>query len=367
MRIDRLELRELPLRLKFPFRTSFGVEQDRRIVLASLSSDGVTGLSESVVGEFPGYAYETVETAWHVIRDFMAPRIVGHSFATAEELMQALSFIRGHDMAKATIEMAWWDLRARQLGVPLFELLGGTDRPIPVGISLGIQDSVEETVELARASVEQGYNRVKLKIEPGWDLAPVAAVRAALPGISLTVDANSAYGLTDAGHLAQLDEFGLTYIEQPLAYNDILDHATLQRQIRTAICLDESIHSASDARKALSIQAGRIINLKVGRVGGFRAALAVHDVAQSFGAPLWCGGMLESGVGRAANLHLSTLPNFRLPGDTSSSSRYWDQDLINEPLEAVNGVQRVPQSGPGIGVTLNQEYVERITTRVEAW
>lgn len=367
MRIDRLELRELPMRLKFPFRTSFGIEQQRRILIASLSSEGVTGIAESVVGEFPGYAYETTDTAWHIIGDFVAPAIVGKSFATAGELLHALRFIRGHDMAVATVEMAWWDLRARQLGVPLYELLGGSDRPIPVGISLGIQESVEATVELALASVAQGYGRVKLKIEPGWDVEPVRAVRASLPEASLTVDANSAYRLTEAADLARLDEFGLSYIEQPLAYDDIVDHATLQRSLDTAICLDESIHSAEDARKALSIGAGRIINMKVGRVRGFREAMAIHDVAEAFGAPLWCGGMLETGVGRAANLHLSTLSNFRLPGDTSSSSRYWEQDIVNEPLEAVKGVQRVPTNGPGIGVTLDMSLVERITTRVVVW
>lgn len=363
MKIDRFELFELPLRLKFPFRTSFGVEQDRRILIASLTSDGVVGMAECVAGEFPGYAYETTDTAWHVMSDFIAPAVVGKSFASAGELLHALRFIRGHNMAVAAVEMAYWDLKARMLNLPLFELLGGSDRPVPVGISLGIQDSVEQTVELAAASVGQGYGRVKLKIEPGWDHQPVRGVREAFPEISLTVDANSAYTLIDAPALRRLDEFGLTYIEQPLAHDDILDHAELQAQLETAICLDESIHSPEDARKALAIGAGRIINMKVGRVRGFRAALAIHDIAQAFGAPVWCGGMLESGIGRAANLHLSSLPNFRLPGDTSSGSRYWDKDIVNEPLEAVNGVQRIPQNGPGIGVSLDEEYVRRIVTR----
>ncbi|MBX3141474.1 MAG: o-succinylbenzoate synthase [Trueperaceae bacterium] len=367
MRIDRLELTEVPLRLKSPFRTSFGVEQDRRIVIASLVCDGVTGIAECVAGEFPGYSYETTDTAWHVISDFIAPAVVGKEFESAAALLHALSFIRGHNMAVAAVEMAYWDLKAKQLGVPLFELLGGTDRPIPVGISLGIQDSVQATVDLAAASVAQGYGRIKLKIEPGWDQQPVRAVREALPGISLTVDANSAYTLNDAPVLESLDEFGLTYMEQPLAHDDILDHAELQARIGTAICLDESIHSPEDARKALTIGAGRIINMKVGRVRGFRAALAIHDIAAAFGAPVWCGGMLESGVGRAANLHLSSLPNFRLPGDTSSSSRYWDVDIINEPLEARDGVQAIPKFGAGIGVTLNTEYVARVASRKAHW
>lgn len=367
MKIDRLELTEIPLRLKFPFRTSFGTFQERRILILSLSSGGETGLAECVAGEFPGYSYETTDTAWHVISDFIAPAVVGKEFASATELLNELRFIRGHNMAVATVEMAFWDLQARALGVPLFELLGGSDRAIPVGISLGIQPDIEQTVALSADSVEQGYGRVKLKIEPGWDYEPVKAVREALPDVSLTVDANSAYTLMEAPQLKSLDEFGLDYIEQPLAHDDILDHASLQAQIDTPICLDESIHSPEDVRKALTIGAGRVINLKVGRVRGFRASLAIHDIARSFGAPVWCGGMLESGVGRAANLHLSSLPNFTLPGDTSSGSRYWDQDLINEPLEAVNGIQRIPQHGPGIGVSLNRDYVERTASRRAVW
>lgn len=367
MKLDRLELREVPMRLKFPFKTSFGVEQDRRLLIVSLSGEGETGIAECVAGEFPGYAYETTDTAWHVISDFIAPALVGREFDSAASLLDALKFIRGHDMAVAAVEMAWWDLHARVLGVPLYRLLGGSDRPIAVGISLGIQDSVEQTVELAADSVSRGYGRVKLKIAPGWDLQPVRAVREAFPSISLTVDANSAYSLVDSAALRALDEFGLTYIEQPLAHDDIIDHAQLQSQLSTALCLDESIHSPEDARKALTIGAGRVINMKVGRVRGFRAALAIHDIAQAFGVPLWCGGMLESGVGRAANLHLSSLPNFRLPGDTSSSSRYWTKDLINEPLEASDGVQAVPQHGPGIGVSLDLKFVEQITSRRAAW
>lgn len=365
MNIERIELRELPLRLKFPFRTSFGVEQDLRVFLVSITADGVTGIAECTAGETPGYSYETVDTAWGVIRDYAAPQLLGKSFDTAAELLHALRFIRGHNMAIAALEMAFWDAKAKALGVPLWSLLGGVKRPIPVGISLGIQASVEETVELAQQAVADGYNRVKLKIEPGWDVQPVQGVREALPHISLTVDANSAYRLTDAPQLRRLDEFHLDYIEQPLAYDDLVDHAELQAQLDTAICLDESIHSADDARKGLAIGSGRVINIKVGRMRGFREALAAHDIAQSFGAPVWCGGMLETGIGRAANLHLSSLPNFRLPGDTSSASRYWEQDIINEPLEAANGTQTIPEHGAGIGVSLNTEFVERITTRVE--
>lgn len=364
MHVERIELREVALRLKFPFRTSFGVEQDRRILLVSVFADDQEGVAECVAGEFPGYAYETTDTAWHVLKDFVAPKLLGGSFATAAELLHELRFVRGHNMAVAAVEMAFWDAQARALGVPLWQLLGGRLRDIPVGISLGIQDSIERTVELAEQSVAQGYRRVKLKIEPGWDVQMVAAVREALPDVDLTVDANSAYRLTDAPRLRELDAFGLAYIEQPLAHDDLIDHAALQAQLATAICLDESVHSPDDARKGLAIGAGRVINLKVGRVRGHHEARRVHDIAQAFGAPVWCGGMLESGVGRAANLHLSTLENFLMPGDTSSSSRYWDEDIVEEALEAKDGVQTVP-TGPGTGVTLKRGLVERLTNRHE--
>lgn len=364
MKLERLELREVALSLKSPFRTSFGVEQHRRVLLVTLHSDGVEGIAECVAGEFPGYSYETVDTAWHVLESHVAPLVLGRSFATPAELLHELRYIRGHNMAVAAVEMAFWDLQAKQLGVPLWQLLGGRNRDIEVGISLGIEDTIEKTVELAVMNAELGYRRVKLKIAPGWDVEMVAAVRDALPEMDLTVDANSAYRLNDAPRLQELDQFGLRYIEQPLAYDDLIDHAELQTQLSTAICLDESIHSAEDARKGLAIGAGRVINVKTGRVRGYQAARMVHDVAKTFGAPVWCGGMLESGVGRAHNLHVATLENFTMPGDTSSSSRYWHEDIVEEPLEAVNGLQQVP-AGPGIGVTLKRDMVERITQRVE--
>lgn len=365
MRIDMIELREVALSLKNPFRTSFGVERHRRITLVTLHAEGAEGLAECVAGEFPGYSYETVDTAWHVIETHVAPLVLGKAFATPAELLHTLRHVRGHNMAVAALEMAFWDLQAKLLGLPLWQLLGGRLRKIPVGISLGIQDTVQATVDLAVRNVELGYRRVKLKIEPGWDVKMVAAVRQALPSTDLSVDANSAYRLTDAPRLRELDEFGLAYIEQPLAHDDLLDHAQLQAQLATAICLDESIHSAEDARKGLSSGAGRVINVKTGRVRGYLAARMVHDVALTFGAPVWCGGMLESGVGRAHNLHLSTLPNFVLPGDTSSSSRYWHEDIVEQPLEAVDGLQEVPE-GSGIGVTLKRDMVERLTRRHQA-
>ena len=367
MKIERLELREVPMRLRFRFTTSFGSEQERRILLVSLFGEGLEGIAECVATGAPGYSAETTDGCWTTIESFVAPRVVGRSFATPDELLHALEPIRGNDMAVAAVEMAFWDLLAKAWDVPLWVALGGRARPIPVGISIGIQDDAASTAEAARAAVEEGYRRVKLKIRPGWDVEPVAAVREALPDVPLTVDANSAYRLSDARQLRELDAFGLDYVEQPLAHDDLIDHAELQRQLATPICLDESIHSPEDARKALQLGAGRIVNVKVGRVRGFRRARAVHDVAQAFGAQVWCGGMLEAGIGRAANLHLSTLDGFSLPGDTSSASRYWERDLIHQPLEAVDGLQQVPADGPGLGVTLDRDFVEGKTTRVEAF
>lgn len=364
MRIDRIELREVHLRLEFTFRTSFGAERDRRILLVTVQGEGLEGVAECVAGSSPGYAAETVDTCRGVIEAFVAPQLLGREFATPDEVLHALRGIRGHDMAVAAVEMAFWDLQAKALGVPLWVLLGGRNRPVPVGVSIGIQQDVAATVEAARRYVAEGYARVKLKIRPGWDVQIVRAVREALPEVPLTVDANSAYGLSDARVLRELDAFALDYLEQPLAHDDLLDHAALQRQLATAICLDESVHGPEDARKALQLGACRVVNVKVGRVRGFRRAREVHDVARAFGAPVWCGGMLESGVGRAANLHLSTLEGFTLPGDTSSASRYYARDLIEQPLEARGGVQTVPAEGPGLGVTLDLDWLEERTAHV---
>jgi O-succinylbenzoate synthase len=366
MRIDRVELREVSMRLRFPFETSFGVEQDRRVFLVTVFSGGLEGYAECVAGEAPGYAYETNDTAWSVLRDFAIPKVLGRSYQTPAQLLHDLRLIRGHNMAIATLEMAFWDLQAKAFGVPLWTLLGGRNLQIPVGISIGIQKDVETTNELIRGHLAEGYRRVKLKIKPGWDVELIEGVREEFPDIDLTVDANSAYRLTDARVMQDLDEFNLGYIEQPLAYDDLHDHAKLQAMLATPICLDESIHSPDDVRKALETDAGRVINVKVGRVRGHREARRVHDIAQSFGTPVWCGGMLESGVGRAHNLHLSTLENFLLPGDTSSASRYWDEDIVTPLLDAVNGIQSVPE-GPGIGVELKRDLIERNTVKLETF
>lgn len=366
MKLESIELREVHVRLRFRFETSFGVEQDMRRLLVTVRSEGLEGYGECTAGNFPGYSYESVDTCWEVLRDHVIPRVIGRDFATPAQLLGAVKAVRGHNMAVGGLETAFWDLQAKAAGLPLWVMLGGARTAHPVGASLGIQESEEATVELARAHAEQGYKRLKFKIKPGWDVAPMRAVREALPDMPLTVDANSAYKLTDARVFQELDELGLDYIEQPLAHDDLVDHAELQGLLATPLCLDESIHSPEDARKGLQLGAGRVINIKVGRVRGHLMARRTHDVALSFGAPVWCGGMLETGIGRAHNLHLSALEGFVLPGDTASASRYWDEDLTEPLLDAVNGLQHIPE-GPGIGVSLKRDLLERVTARRESF
>jgi O-succinylbenzoate synthase len=366
MNIERIELREVNLSLRFRFETSFGVEQHLRKVLVTVYGEGLEGYGEATAGNFPGYSYETADTVWSTLKDSVVPRVLGKTFATPAQLLEALRFIRGHNMAVAALENAFWDLQAKAAGLPLWVMLGGQKTQIPVGASLGIQESIEATVELAQRHVQEGYKRLKFKIKPGWDIRPMRAVREALPDMPLTVDANSAYKLTDARVFQELDQLGLDYIEQPLAHDDLIDHADLQGMLATPICLDESIHSPEDARKGLQLGSGRVINIKQGRTRGLLMARRAHDVSVSFGAPVWCGGMLELGVGRATNLHLSTLEGFTLPGDTSSASRYWQEDIVEPLLDALDGVQHVP-AGPGIGVTLKRDLLERFTVRREAF
>lgn len=366
MKLERIELRELEVKLKFRFETSFGVEETLRKVLVTVHSGGLEGYGEATAGNFPGYSYETTQTVWSTLREHIIPRVLGRDAQTPAQLLGRLSPIRGHNMAVGALETAFWDLQAKAAGVPLWVLLGGVRTAHPVGASLGIQGSTEKTVEVARAHAEAGYQRLKFKIKPGWDVAPLDAVREALPEMPLTVDANSAYRLTDARVFQQLDELGLDYIEQPLAHDDLVDHAQLQKLLATPVCLDESIHSPEDARKGLQLGAGRVINIKVGRVRGHLMARRVHDVALTFGAPVWCGGMLELGVGRAHNLHLSSLEGFTLPGDTASASRYWDEDIVEPILDAEGGVQQIPE-GAGIGVSLKRDLIEKLTVRKETF
>lgn len=359
LQIESAEIIVVRLPLKFRFETSFGVQTEKIVPLLVLHGGGLQGVAEGTMEFAPMYREETIAGALHLLREVFLPRILGKTFANPEALHDALGGFRGNKMARAMVEMAAWDLWARTLDVPLGTLLGGRKEQVEVGVSLGIQKDEAATVDIVGKHVEQGYRRIKLKIKPGWDIQPVRATREAFPDIRLTVDANSAYSLADTAKLRALDEFGLTYIEQPLAWDDLVDHAELQRHIQTPLCLDESVASAQDARKGLAMGSGGVINLKVSRVGGLAESRRVHDIAESFGVPVWCGGMLESGVGRAHNIHLSTLPNFKLPGDTSSASRYWEQDIINEPLEATDGLMPVP-TGPGTGVTLNREFVSKI-------
>ena len=364
MILESAELRIIKLRLLRPFETSFGVQTERTIPLLTLRSGGLEGYSEGVMEELPLYREETITGALALVKDAFLPALAGQDLQGPQEIWDRLALFRGNRMAKALVEMAFWDLWAKSLNLPLGRLLGGVRASIPVGVSLGIQKSLEATREQVHKHLAQGYRRIKLKIKPGWDARMIEAMRGYFPEAVLTVDANSAYSLADIGVMRALDRFGLDYIEQPLAYDDITDHARLQQQISTSICMDESILSPEDTRKALEIGAGRVINIKVGRVGGHLQARRVHDVAQAFSAPVWCGGMLESGIGRAHNIHLATLPNFSKPGDTSSSSRYWQQDIIHEPLESQEGLMPVP-TGPGIGVTLNRAFLDTVTVSRE--
>jgi o-succinylbenzoate synthase len=360
VKLERAELRVVSLPLLQPFRTSFGAMTDKTFLLLRLFGEGLEGAAEGVMDAAPMYREETLSGALALLQDTVLPGVLGRRWENPEQLAQHLAPLRGNRMALATLEMAFWDVWTRSLGLPLSTALGGVRRAVPVGVSLGIQPSVEATVDSAVRHAELGYQRVKLKIQPGWDVAVVRAVRAALPELPITVDANASYSLSHLNTLRQLDELGLDYIEQPLAWDDLHDHARLQALMRTPLCLDESISSAQDARKALETAACRLVNIKVGRVGGHLEARRIHDVAAAFGAPVWCGGMLESGVGRAHNIHLATLANFSKPGDTSSSSRYWARDIINEPLETQGGLMPLPP-GAGTGVSLDLPFLETVT------
>jgi o-succinylbenzoate synthase len=365
--IESITLREIALALKEPFQISSGTQSHRRIVLVEIrSADGVTGWGECAAGEAPHYGPETADTAWLAIREWVAPRVLGRSFGGPEEVHPVLEKnFRGHHMAKAAVEMAAWELAARTEGISLSKKLGGTRDRIRVGISLGIQASPEVLVGKARAALERGYRKVKIKIKPGADLDYIRAVREALgPEAPLMADANNAYTLQDVDHLAALDELGLMMIEQPLAWDDLLRHAELQKRFKTPICLDESITSLDRAEDMLSLHSGRIINIKPGRVGGFLQSRAIHDLCVFHGIPVWCGGMLESGVGRAHNVALASLPNFTLPGDTSPSERYWEKDVVTpEWTMDREGWMNVPVDRPGMGVEVDLNRVDDLTVR----
>lgn len=369
VRIERITLREIRLPLKEPFRISSGVVTNRRICLLELTdADGTVGWSECVAGEQPNYSAETIDTAWHAIREWIAPRVIGRAFDGPELVSATLDVnLCGHNMAKAAVEMGMWDVAATREGVPLSKLLGGTRDRVPTGISIGIQASPDALVDRARAAYDQGYRKIKMKIQPGADVDFVHAVREALgPSVHLMADANSAYTLGDASRLASLDAFELIMIEQPLGRDDLVRHATLQAYLKTPICLDESITSVDRADDMIALGSGRIINIKPGRVGGFAASKAIHDLCQSHSIPVWCGGMLESGIGRAHNVALASLPNFQLPGDLSPSARYWERDIVRpEWTMDADGMVHVPLDRPGIGVEVDLDRIDNLTVRRE--
>jgi O-succinylbenzoate synthase len=365
MRIRKITLRELGMKLIAPFEISNGVSYDRRILLLEADVDGVIGWAECVAGETPQYSPETVETAWHVLRDHLWPLMKGKDFASAEDVSAMLEPVRGHNMAKGALEAAVWDAEAKHKGVPLWKLLGGVHQEIACGVSIGIKKSLDELAAAVKKELDAGYQRIKIKIKPGKDVEQVKRLRQDFPQVKLMVDANSAYRLEDWPLLKELDGFYLMMIEQPLGWEDIYSHAELQEKLVTSICLDESIHTFEQARAAIALGACKIINIKLGRVGGYTSARKIHDLCERNGIPVWCGGMLESGIGRAHNIALSTLPNFALPGDISASRRYWVEDIIEpEVVVSPQGTIRVP-AGPGIGFEPRLERIEKLTTRSE--
>ena len=367
MKIESVTLREIHMPLVHFFETSFGRVTSRRILLVSIASEGVRGWGECVAGEGPFFSSEWTDTAWPTIKHYLAPLLLQSDLPSARDCAARFARVRGHRMAKAALENAVWDAEARQQQQPLWKLLGGTRRDIACGVSIGIQDSPEQLLQKIDTELAAGYRRIKIKVKPGWDLNVLEKIRARWSEIVLSVDANSAYTLDEVEHLRKFDAFHLLMIEQPLWDDDIYLHARLQKAIQTAICLDESIHNARNADFALETGACRIINIKVGRVGGFSEAIKIHDVALHHNAPVWCGGMLESGVGRSHNIALSTLENFRLPGDVSASKRYWKQDII-EPEVEVRPDGTIPiTDAPGTGYQVREELVRKFTVREETF
>ena len=368
MEIAAVHAREISMRLIAPFETSFGVTHDRRILLIEIeAADGSTGWGEVTAGEGPFYNPETTDTAWVMLRNFLVPLLLRQKVQTPEDALRAMEPVRGHEMAKAAIETAMWDLLARQGATSIASMLGGTRQTIPSGVSLGIYADTGKLLDKIEQELGAGYQRIKLKIKPGQDVRVVEAVRNRYPKIALTVDANSAYRLSDIALLKQLDAFELTYIEQPLEWNEIYQHAELQRQLKTAICLDESIHNLRDAQAAIALGACRVINIKLGRVSGHTEARRIQAFCMEKDVPVWCGGMLESGIGRAHNIAMSSLPGFVLPGDVSASKRYWTQDIIEPAVEVgPNGAIQVPDS-PGFGFQVDTKRIEELTVHRESW
>ena len=365
MKIERLEIRHIRLPLLRPFETSFGIEAHRSSLLVRLFAEGVEGWGEAPVAEFPGYGPETTTTAWHVTVEFLAPQVVGHEFDSGAELQAALAPVRGHSFAKSALEAAFLDALGRARGLSVSRLLGGTRERVPVGVSLGVEPRVEDLIARAEPFVAKGYRRLKIKIKPGWDRAPAEAMRRRFPGTALMVDANSAYSMDDLALFESLDPLGLLMIEQPFGHEDLVDHAHLQARLRTPVCLDESAASIAAVRAAIRLRAGRIVNIKMGRVGGPTPAVRVHDLCREAGIAVWCGGMLETGIGRAHNVALASLPHFTLPADLSESARYFAEDIIEPPFTVDSDGSVAVPTGPGIGVAVRLDLVERVTTRVQ--
>lgn len=361
MKITEITIRHLQMKLKAPFTTSFGTFTNRDfLLLEAKDADGTVGWGESVAFHAPWYNEETLQTNWHMLEDFLIPLILNKELKHPDEVNEIFAAIRKNNMAKSTLEGAIWDIYSQQTNQSLAEALGGRKEKIEVGISIGIQKSIDDLTALVDGYIKEGYKRMKVKIKPGWDIDVMHTLREKFPDTAIMADANSAYRLEDTELLKQLDAFDTTMIEQPLASDDIIDHAKLQKELQTPICLDESIHSLEDARKAVELGSTKIINIKIGRVGGLTEAKKIHDYCAANDIPVWCGGMLESGIGRSHNIALTTLPNFILPGDTAGSSRYWEKDIIAPEVVAENGYITVPTKA-GIGYEVDREAVEAYT------
>ncbi len=365
MKITDVNVRKMKMMMKSPFTTSFGTFQEKEFLLVEVKDqDGISGWGESVSFHSPWYSEETVETNIHIIRDFLVPIVLENEIEHPDQVNELFSHLRKNNMAKAAVEGAIWDLYAKRKNVPLATALGGKKEKIDVGISIGINEDMEQLIKTVAGFIEEGYKRIKVKIKPGFDVNVMRELRKKFPDVPMMADANSAYRLDDLAILKELDQFGLTMIEQPLASDDIIDHSKLQPHLITSICLDESIHSLEDARKAVELGSTKIINIKIGRVGGLTEAKKIHDYCMEQNIPVWCGGMLESGIGRAHNIALTTLENFILPGDTAGSSRYWEEDVISPEVTVEDGSITVPTAA-GIGYDINQEAMERFT--VDQW
>jgi len=362
LRIDRADLIVVRMSLVRSFETSSSRRSDLEHILVKVYADGLIGWGECASPVDPFYCEETTETAWHILKEFIVPAVLGRSFSSIEQLRAFYGKVKRNNFAKAGLEMAAWDLLARAAEQPLHALLGGTRNEILSGVSLGIESDMGRLFGIIDQYLDEGYRRVKLKIGPGKDVAYIGQVRERYPDLPLMADANSAYRVADLPTLKQLDEFDLMMIEQPLAHDDIVDHAQLQRALKTPICLDESIHTVDDARKALDLGSGKIINIKVSRLGGLDEAKKVHDLCRERGVPVWCGGMHEYGVGRAANVAICSLPGFVLPGDVSGSDKYYAEDIVDPPILAKNGAIAVPDA-PGLGWTPNEERIRKHTVR----